>query len=150
MDYATPAGGCCFLTDKQYSDKLVDLWKGRNGERNYDFDDIMLLKIGRHLRPKPEFKLIIAREEGESNFLNGCYKHQFPSVTVESHGGPLTLIDGQFNSKDEAFVAKIIARFSQGRDASEVSLRFSYPDGVMREYTVKPFTVDEIDEAWYI
>ncbi len=149
VDYATRAGGCCFLTDKQYSDKLVDLWKGRNGERDYDFDDIMLLKIGRHLRPKPEFKLIIAREEGESNFLNG-YKHQFPSATVESHGGPLTLIDGQFTSKDEAFVAKIIARFSQGRDADEVSLRFSYPDGVMRDHTVKPFTVDEIDETWYI
>ena len=28
-DYAQPAGGCCFLTDKQYSVKLADLWKTR-------------------------------------------------------------------------------------------------------------------------
>ena len=65
-EYATPAGGCCFLTDKQYSDKLVDLWRGR-GSRAYDFDDIMLLKIGRHLRPKENFQLIISREEGEGH-----------------------------------------------------------------------------------
>ena len=45
-DYASPAGGCCFLTDKQYSDKLVDLWQARNS-KEYEFDDIMLLKIGR-------------------------------------------------------------------------------------------------------
>ena len=149
VDYATPAGGCCFLTDKQYSDKLVDLWKGRNDNRDYDFDDIMLLKVGRHLRPKPEFKLIIAREEGENNFLNG-YKRQFPSVTVESHGGPLTLIDGSFTQQDEEFVAQLVARFSQGRDAESVVVRFSYPDGVAREYSVKPLLVEEVKQEWYV
>ncbi|NNG13326.1 MAG: tRNA (5-methylaminomethyl-2-thiouridylate)-methyltransferase, partial [Halobacteria archaeon] len=48
-DYAQPAGGCCFLTDEQYSVKLADLWVTR-GKREYDLDDIMLLKVGRHLR----------------------------------------------------------------------------------------------------
>ncbi|WP_116963863.1 tRNA (5-methylaminomethyl-2-thiouridylate)-methyltransferase [Fastidiosibacter lacustris] len=148
-NYATPAGGCCFLTDKQYSDKLVDLWKGRNGNRDYDFDDIMLLKIGRHIRPKPEFKLIIGREEGENKFLNG-YKRQFPSITVESHGGPLTLIDGQFPEVDEIFVARIIARFSQGKDAEQVTLRFNYPNGVVHEQSVKPFSVEEVKQEWYV
>ena len=148
-DYATPAGGCCFLTDKQYSDKLVDLWKGRNDQRDYDFDDIMLLKMGRHLRPKPEFKLIIGREEGENRFLNG-YKRQFPSVTVESHGGPLTLIDGAFDPADEEFVAKICARFSQGRNEEAVTLKITYPDGVAKELTVKPFSIDDVKQAWYV
>ena len=62
-DYAQPAGGCCFLTNPQYSVKLQDLWSSR-GERNYELDDIMLLKVGRHLRPRAHFKLIVAREEG--------------------------------------------------------------------------------------
>ena len=31
-DWAQPAGGCCFLTDAQYSAKLADLWQSR-GER---------------------------------------------------------------------------------------------------------------------
>ena len=148
-DYATPAGGCCFLTDKAYSDKLVDLWQGRNGQRDYDFDDIMLLKIGRHLRPKPSFKLIIAREEGESRFLQG-YKRSFISVSVVSHGGPFTLIDGYFEKMDETFVARIIARFSQGRDTDQVTVCFRYLDGVARELSVQPFRADEIVQDWYI
>ena len=66
-DYAQPAGGCCFLTDETYSNKLRDLWQARNS-RDYQLDDIVLLKIGRHIRPKPHFKLIIGREEGENRF----------------------------------------------------------------------------------
>ncbi|HSS65797.1 MAG TPA: tRNA (5-methylaminomethyl-2-thiouridylate)-methyltransferase, partial [Gammaproteobacteria bacterium] len=57
-DYAQPAGGCCFLTDSSYSSKLEDLWRAR-GDREYELDDIMLLKVGRHLRPRNNFKLII-------------------------------------------------------------------------------------------
>ena len=73
-DYASPAGGgCCFLTDKQYSDKLVNLWQARNS-KEYEFDNIMLLKIGRHICFKPEYKLIIGREECESNYLKWLQK----------------------------------------------------------------------------
>src|SRR3990167_8373649 len=74
-DFAQPAGGCCFLTNEQYSVKLSDLWASR-GKRDYELDDIMLLKVGRHLRPRPHFKLIIPREEGESRYLEG-YRKQF-------------------------------------------------------------------------
>jgi tRNA U34 2-thiouridine synthase MnmA/TrmU len=69
-DYAQPAGGCCFLTDESYSLKLTDLWKYR-GEKVYELDDIMLLKVGRHIRPAENYKLIVAREEGETIFLQG-------------------------------------------------------------------------------
>jgi len=100
-DYASPAGGCCFLTDKQYSDKLVDLWQARNS-KEYEFDDIMLLKVGRHIRYKLEYKLIIGREEGENNYLNG-YKNQFTHVYFLSHQGPLILIDGDFDKADKDF-----------------------------------------------
>ena len=90
-DFAQPAGGCCFLTDESYSNKLADLWKARN-ERRYELDDIMLLKVGRHLRPQPHYKLIISREEGENRFLEG-YRYQFTSITTVSCPGPLALVD---------------------------------------------------------
>jgi hypothetical protein len=67
-DFAQPAGGCCFLTDASYSFKLADLWQAK-GSKEYELDDIMLLKVGGHLRPKPYFKVIIAREEGEGNIV---------------------------------------------------------------------------------
>ena len=50
----------------------------------YSLDDILLLKVGRHLRPRPHFKLIIGREEGENNYLEGyCseFSHLRPLVT---------------------------------------------------------------------
>ena len=78
--YAQPAGGCCFLTDRSYSVKLQDLWDNR-GNREYELDDIMLLKVGRHIRPNASFKLIIAREEGENQFLSG-YKRQFQTINT--------------------------------------------------------------------
>ncbi|MFP5383438.1 MAG: tRNA (5-methylaminomethyl-2-thiouridylate)-methyltransferase, partial [Gammaproteobacteria bacterium] len=74
-EWATPAGGCCFLTDETYARKLADLWQAR-GAREYEMDDILLLKVGRHLRPAPHYKLIVAREDGENNFLMG-YRKQF-------------------------------------------------------------------------
>ena len=50
----------------------------------------MLLKVGRHLRPAAHFKLIVGREDGENNFLEG-YRKQFVHLRIASHAGPLTL-----------------------------------------------------------
>ena len=148
VDYATPAGGCCFLTDKNYSDKLVDLWKARN-TREYEFDDIMLLKVGRHIRFKPEFKLIIGREEGENNYLDG-YRNQFTSAYCLSHNGPSILIDGDLKPEDEEYTARVLARFTQGRDDEKVTMVLKYLDGTSKEITVKPMAIDEIQKEWYV
>ncbi|PCH85298.1 MAG: tRNA (5-methylaminomethyl-2-thiouridylate)-methyltransferase [Piscirickettsiaceae bacterium] len=147
-DYAQPAGGCCFLTDKAYSVKLTDLWASR-GEKEYEIDDIMLLKVGRHFRPKSHFKLIIAREEGENNFLQG-YRKQFITLRTMSHKGPLTLLDGTIEDGDLELAAKIVARFSQGRDADTVDVEVAELGEVIKNISVKPFAVDEIQEAWRV
>ncbi|ORU90627.1 MAG: tRNA (5-methylaminomethyl-2-thiouridylate)-methyltransferase [Cycloclasticus sp. symbiont of Poecilosclerida sp. M] len=146
-DYAQPAGGCCFLTDKAYSVKLVDLWASR-GKRDYALDDIMLLKVGRHIRPREGFKLIIAREEGESNFLQG-YKKQFTTLKTISHNGPLTLLDGVADEDGIKLAAQIVARFSQGREASEVEVEVA-DKGQVQNLVVKPLAPDEIQEAWRV
>ncbi|HAI97781.1 MAG: tRNA (5-methylaminomethyl-2-thiouridylate)-methyltransferase [Cycloclasticus sp.] len=146
-DYAQPAGGCCFLTDKAYSVKLTDLWASR-GKRDYEIDDIMLLKVGRHIRPKPHFKLIIAREEGENNFLQG-YKKQFITLRTMSHKGPLTLLDGKASDEDLKLASQIVARFSQGRDAEAVDVEVT-EKGVSQSYTVTPLKPDEIEPSWRV
>ena len=120
QDYAQPAGGCCFLTDRQYSVKLKDLWRTR-GRRDYELDDVMLLKVGRHLRPRPHFKLIIAREDGENQFLLG-YRRQFTHFQTVSHPGPLALLDGEAGGDDLILAARLVARFSQGRAATKVQV----------------------------
>jgi len=146
-DYASPAGGCCFLTDKNYSRKLQDLWQAQNS-KNYELDDIMLLKVGRHIRPKPHYKLIVSREEGENRFLRG-YRKIFTTIETESHAGPLTLVDGKVDDADLEFAARIVARFSKGRSADAVTLKISQ-DGVEKMLTVPPMPADDILQEWYV
>ena len=151
-EYSQPAGGCCFLTDQSYSDKLGDLWRTR-GSKNYDLDDIMLLKVGRHLRPKPHFKIIVSREEGENNYLSG-YKNEYTTVSILSHKGPIALLDGDFSressEEDMNLAASIVARFSQGRDEKEVKVLIRQKDGVERELMVTPLPQSSVDPDWYV
>ena len=147
-DYAQPAGGCCFLTDKQYSVKLADLWRSR-GRREYDLDDIMLLKVGRHLRPRAHFKIIVGREEGENRFLEG-YRKRFTSMIPTSHTGPLVLIDGETGSDDIELAARLTARFSQGRDAALVTVEVRQTDGTTRSLEVTPMPSEAIPGDWYV
>ncbi len=148
-DYSQPAGGCCVLTDKNYSHKLQDFWTHR-GKRDYEFDDVMLLNMGRHLRPASHFKLIVAREESETRFMEG-YRKVFNHIKTVSHSGPITLIDGDdLSEEDWALAARVTARFSQGRNADEVEVRMvpKGQDGYLRQ--VKPMPKDEIPQSWYL
>ncbi len=147
-DYAQLAGGCCFLTDAQYSRKLNDLWRAR-GERRYELDDIMLLKVGRHLRPRPHFKLIIGREDGENRFLEG-YRKQFTHLVTRSHNGPLVLVDGEPGDEDLDLAARITARFSQGRDAEAVDVEIHIRNGATLTRQVKPISGEKIPSHWYL
>ncbi len=147
-DYAQPAGGCCFLTDASYSNKLVDLWQNRN-DKNYEMDDIMLLKVGRHIRPNSRFKLIIAREEGECRFMEG-YRKQFDHLHCTSHTGPMALIDGKPNAEDLELAARILARFGKGRNEEQVNVELGLKNGVKRAYPVKPMGSDDIPKEWYL
>jgi hypothetical protein len=147
-DYSQPAGGCCFLVDKNYSAKLVDLWKAQ-GSKDYELDDVMLLKVGRHIRPAPNFKLIVAREEGEGRFLEG-YTKEFISLISVSHNGPLTLLDGEASAEDLHLAARIVARFGQGREAEQVDVAITDKQGIERVLTVAPLAKAELPKAWYL
>jgi tRNA-specific 2-thiouridylase len=147
-DYAQPAGGCCFLTDESYSRKLRDLWSHR-GEKNYELDDIMLLKVGRHLRPRPHFKLIISREEGEGRYLTG-YQRQFTHGACLSHPGALFLVDGELKPEDRPLVARILARFSHCPINEEATIQITYQNGISYALQAMPFSPEEILKEWYV
>lgn len=147
-EYSQPAGGCCFLTDEHYSRKLADLWTSR-GERRYEVDDIMLLKVGRHIRPAQNFKLIISREEGENNFLSG-YKREFTTIRCVSHKGPIALLDGTPSDSDFELAARVVARYGKGRDAEQVSVQIDPINGEGFVLEVTPLGVDEIPKEWHV
>jgi hypothetical protein len=147
-EYSQPAGGCCFLTDKSYSDKLVDLWKNRNS-KEYELDDIMLLKIGRHIRPNPRFKLIVSREEGENRYLEG-YKREYTSLYTVSHKGPLALLDGKPEAEDLELAAAIVGRYSQGKSADSVTVCIESVQGETREIRIAPLEPSSMSSDWHV
>jgi len=147
-EYAQPAGGCCFLTDESYSKKLADLWRTR-GTRDYELDDIMLLKVGRHLRPRLHFKVIISREEGETKFLEG-YRKSFTHLRTLSHIGPLALVDGETSIDDLNLAAQLVARYSQGRDAEHVDIAIHHLNGNVEQLSVAPLKPANIPQDWYV
>ncbi len=147
-DYAQPAGGCCFLTDAAYAAKLSDLWQAR-GERDYDLDDIMLLKVGRHVRPARHYKLIVGREAGENRFLEG-YRKRFLHLRMVDVEGPLALIDGAPSRGDVRLAARVLARYSQGRDAAQVGVSAHHTNGVTEALQVVPLPASEIPRAWHV
>ena len=109
----------------------------------------MLLKVGRHIRPAPHYKLIIGREEGENNFLAG-YRKQFTHLRTASHEGPLALIDGELRAEDATLAARIVARYSQGRDANEVVVEIRAPDGASQSLRVAPLPPTALQPAWHV
>ncbi len=147
-EYAQPAGGCCVLTDENYARRLKDRWDNCNS-RDYDMEDIILLKAGRHLRIQPHYKLIIARDESEANFLRG-YRKKFHHLELIDERGPIALIEGQPTEEDIKLCAAITARYSSGKDKEQVRLNL-YPLGSdMKEIQIKPMAAEDIPQHWYI
>ncbi|MBA2656547.1 MAG: tRNA (5-methylaminomethyl-2-thiouridylate)-methyltransferase [Tatlockia sp.] len=147
-EFAQPAGGCCVLTDENYTRRLQDMWKHRNS-RDYEMEDIILLKAGRHLRIKPHYKMIIARDEAESNFLTG-YRKQFIHMQALKHRGPIILIEGEPSSDDLRFCARIAGRFCSGSKETEVSVNLNHLNGQSEILTVQPMPLDEVQANWYL
>lgn len=147
VDYPTPAGGCCFLTDETYAKRLADLWETR-GTKRYALEDILLLKGGRHLRPLPHLKLIVGRDESENRFLEG-FRQGRTAIRALEFPGPLVLAEGVRNDEDEQLACRIAARFGKGREQPLVILEVER-DGARRQRQVAPLPAHELPEGWYI
>jgi len=109
----------------------------------------MLLKVGRHLRLSPDYKLIISREEGEGNFMQG-YRNQYVSLKTVSHPGPLALIDGEVSEQDLELAARILARYSKGKTADSVEVEIRDMDANTRCLKVAPLGPLEVKPEWIL
>jgi tRNA-specific 2-thiouridylase len=110
-DYPNPAGGC-LLTDKRYSDKLRDLLKYQSDP---GFNDLNLLRVGRHYRLGPETKFVVGREEQENNVIESlCNPNDYllEAIDVKS---PLGILRGEANDNNLKIAASLVARFSDGK-----------------------------------
>ena len=147
-EWSQPAGGCCFLTDESYSAKLQDLWDAR-GKPDYELEDIVLLKTGRHIRPSKNYKLIVGRDAGENQYLRG-FRHRYDHLRCVSHTGPLGLLDGVPSQEDKQQAARILGRYCQGRNEASVTVEYTSTTGVAEELSVEPYLPFEVEREWLL
>jgi predicted ribosome quality control (RQC) complex YloA/Tae2 family protein len=103
-----------------------------------EIEDIFILGVGRHFRIAGDLKLIVGRDETENNFL-GHYAKDHWMVKVSGFAGPTAVIMGEFGDSDLVAIARVVARYSDGKQEPAVEVRFSYGDQV-KAVTTEPAT----------
>jgi tRNA U34 2-thiouridine synthase MnmA/TrmU len=116
-DYPAPAGGC-LLTEPNYACRLKDLL-AHNPDP--DYDDLSLLRIGRHFRFSPSCKIIVGRNKAENEKIwslsvKGCL------LKVEGYGSPTTLIVGEITDEAVRVAASLCAKYSDAKGIREAEV----------------------------
>lgn len=117
-DYPNPASGC-LLTDENYSIRLRDLLKHSG---RLTFDDLNLLRIGRHFRLDSNTKVIVGRDEKENDKLEAYKKPHYGHVEALGIGSPVSLVIGDCSDENLKKAAMITARFTSARKKPEVEV----------------------------
>ncbi len=120
-DYPAPAGGC-MLTEPNYSFRLKELLAYN---KNPGFNDINLLRIGRHFRFSPDYKIIVGRNKKENEMLLSLANSDDYILHVEGYGSPVTLIEGRASGTALVVAASLCARYSDAKLLSEVEVSVS-------------------------
>jgi len=123
QDYACAAGGC-LLTDPEYARRVRDLFAHSD---KVTLKDMELLKIGRHFRLSPQAKAIVGRDESENERLLKFAKDQDIIFRVTDFPGPLVLLQGQPTPELLPLAAALAARYSDGKDQSQVNVACNRP-----------------------
>jgi len=121
QDYPQPSGGCCFLTDANFGNRFRDKIDHTGADRIAP-EDLVFLKVGRHMRLSSAVKIIVGRDEPENNFLERYRKGRW-AVEALDCSSPLTLVEGDPDAETRARIAAITARYSNGRDRERVRVR---------------------------
>ena len=125
-DFMQPAGGCCFLTDENYTKKFRDVLEHSDGS-DVTVEDIFILGVGRHFRLGPELKVIVGRDEVENNFLSH-YRRDHWSAHATGFAGPTAIVMGEFSAIDVDTIAAMVARYCDGKREPAVDIRFELGD----------------------
>ncbi len=107
--YATPAGGC-LLTDKNFSEKLRDLFADNQTANPFD---IRMLTVGRHYRLGAGVKIVIGRDNAENNVLISLAPHGYHLFIPEDFPGPVALLNGNPTQDIKQTIGRLIITYSK-------------------------------------
>ena len=107
--YSTPAGGC-LLTDKNFSEKLRDLFADR---RTVTSHDIRLLTVGRHFRIDTGVKIILGRDNKENTMLMSLARHGYHLFTPHGFPGPVALLHGNPSQSIQQTIGRLMITYTK-------------------------------------
>lgn len=123
-NYPSPAAGC-LLTDVGYSRRLRDLL---SHTQNINFDDLNLLKVGRHFRPGADTKIIVGRNEQENDKIEQYRQEGQWLFEATDVGSPLTLLQGDLTEENTLLAASITARYCDAKYQESVEVEYNNGD----------------------
>ena len=107
--YSTPAGGC-LLTDKNFSEKLRDLFGDRQAITSHD---IRLLTVGRHFRIDTGIKIILGRDNTENTMLMSLARHGYHLFTPHDFPGPVALLHGNPSQYVQQTIGRLMITYTK-------------------------------------
>ncbi len=107
--YSTPAGGC-LLTDKNFSEKLRDLFYEK---QHVTSDDVRLLTMGRHFRFDEGNKIVLGRDNKENNMLINLAPRGYHLFIPQGFPGPVALLSGTPTQDIKHTIGRLIITYSK-------------------------------------
>jgi tRNA-specific 2-thiouridylase len=118
--YSTPAGGC-LLTDKNFSEKLRDLFEDK---QTVTPDDVRLLTVGRHFRIDAGVKIVVGRDNKENNLLISLAPHGYHLFTPQGFPGPVALLNGDPTQDIKQTIGRLIITYSKQVPGQSYRIRY--------------------------
>jgi tRNA-specific 2-thiouridylase len=107
--YSTPAGGC-LLTDKNFSEKLRDLFSEK---QDVGSDDVRLLTMGRHFRIDGGNKIVLGRDNTENSLLINLAPRGYHLFMPQGFPGPVALLSGTPTRDIKHTIGRLIITYSK-------------------------------------
>lgn len=142
-DLPQPAGGCCYLVDKNFARRFRDLISHRE-RGSVKAEDMHLLQTGRHFRFSYDLKAIVGRDERENEFLEKFKEGRWLFQALDC-GSPLTLAEGELNEEQKCTIAALTVRYSSAREQDSVRV-LCEKDSVQEFITVNKSDIKDFSE----
>ncbi len=119
-DYSTPAGGC-LLTDKNFAEKLRDLFRDQQAVTS---NDIRLLTIGRHFRIDAGVKIVLGRDNKENTMLMSLAPRGYHLFTPNGFPGPVALLNGNPSQDVKQTIGRLIITYTKRVPGRAYQIRY--------------------------
>ncbi len=111
-DFSSPAGGC-LLTDAFFCNRLRRLMQEKEV---FGFQDVELLKLGRHFAISDRFRLVVGRNQRENQEIMSFYEEEDILFLPRSSKGPVALGRGKAEIDDLKKAASLVARYCDQKE----------------------------------